>query len=140
MVDLAGASGWWVAAGALVALELVTGTFYLLMLALGLAAAALAAHAQLGFATQLMAAATVGFGSVTLWHLYRRRAASLRPSDPVALDVGEKVHVVAWEADGTTRVQYRGAAWTAIFEGAQAPESGPHTIKRLQGNRLVLGR
>ncbi|NDE73495.1 MAG: NfeD family protein, partial [Betaproteobacteria bacterium] len=35
---------WWVMAGALIALELLSGTFYLLMLSLGLVAAALAAH------------------------------------------------------------------------------------------------
>ena len=33
---------WWLLAGITVAVELVTGTFYLLMIALGLAAAALA--------------------------------------------------------------------------------------------------
>ena len=38
---------WWLAAGIVVAAELLTGSFYLLMLALGLAAAAIAAH--LGF-------------------------------------------------------------------------------------------
>ncbi len=37
---------WWLLTGALVALELITGTFYLLMLAIGAAAAALAAHAS----------------------------------------------------------------------------------------------
>ena len=31
---------WWLVAGAAVALELMTGTFYLLMLAIGLAAGA----------------------------------------------------------------------------------------------------
>ena len=35
---------WWLLAGAAVGLELVTGTFYLLMIALGLGAAAMAAH------------------------------------------------------------------------------------------------
>ena len=35
---------WWLMAGSAVAVELVTGTFYLLMLAIGLASAALAAH------------------------------------------------------------------------------------------------
>ncbi|MFS2021308.1 NfeD family protein, partial [Massilia sp. CT11-108] len=34
--------GWLVAAGVLVILELFTGTFYLLMIAIGLAAAAIA--------------------------------------------------------------------------------------------------
>ena len=35
---------WWLLAGAAVAVELLTGTFYLLMFAIGLAAAAIAAH------------------------------------------------------------------------------------------------
>ena len=35
---------WWLITGGLVAAELATGTFYLLMLALGAAAAAVAAH------------------------------------------------------------------------------------------------
>ncbi|MEK9804034.1 MAG: NfeD family protein, partial [Curvibacter sp.] len=44
---------WWLAAGILVAAELVTGTFYLLMLALGLGAGALAADAGLAGTVQL---------------------------------------------------------------------------------------
>mgnify|MGYP006147005675 CR=1 FL=1 len=51
---------WWLLAGAVVALELFTGTFYLLMLALGMAAGALAAHAGAGLAVQLVVAAGVG--------------------------------------------------------------------------------
>jgi membrane protein implicated in regulation of membrane protease activity len=41
---------WWLLAGTAVAVELLTGTFYLLMLAIGLVAAALAAHAGLSSA------------------------------------------------------------------------------------------
>ena len=48
-MDLSGATGWWIVAGVLVAAELATGTFYLLMLALGAAAAALAAHLAIAF-------------------------------------------------------------------------------------------
>ena len=44
-MDWNASTGWWLAAGVLVVAELATGTFYLLMLALGLAAGALAAHA-----------------------------------------------------------------------------------------------
>ena len=47
-MDLSSASLWWVAAGIAVAVELATGTFYLLMIALGLAAAAIAAHLGAG--------------------------------------------------------------------------------------------
>ena len=51
---------WWLATGALVAAELATGTFYLLMVALGCAAGALAAHAGLATTPQLATAALVG--------------------------------------------------------------------------------
>ena len=61
------ATMWWVLAGVLVALELLTGTFYLLMLSLGAVAAALAALAGYGLNTQLVAAAIVGgLGAVLL--------------------------------------------------------------------------
>ena len=43
-MDLPASTFWWVAAGIAVAAELATGTFYLLMMALGLAAAAIGAH------------------------------------------------------------------------------------------------
>ena len=49
---------WWLLAGSAVAIELVTGTFYLLMLAFGLAAAALAAHAGAPLVVQIVTAST----------------------------------------------------------------------------------
>ena len=51
---------WWLLAGGVVAAELLTGTFYLLMLAVGLAAAAIAAHLGLSTALQIVTAAVVG--------------------------------------------------------------------------------
>ena len=40
------------------------------------------------------------------------------------LDIGERVHVDAWGADGTARVSYRGAGWTVVFRGDGAPRAG----------------
>ena len=54
---------WWLAAGAVVVAELLTGTFYLLMVAIGLVAAALAAHLGLPITAQIVAAAVVGGGA-----------------------------------------------------------------------------
>lgn len=51
---------WWLMAGVAVVAELLTGTFYLLMLAVGLAAGALAAHAGLGNTAQILVSALVG--------------------------------------------------------------------------------
>lgn len=132
---------WWLLAGALVALELVTGTFYLLMLALGAAAGALAAHAGAAATTQIVAAALVGLAAVAIWTWQRRR----RPGDPsvraqrsVNLDVGETVHVAAWQADGTAQVRYRGADWTARLAVAGPAEPGDYRITELVGNRLLV--
>ena len=55
---------WWLLAGAAVAVEMLTGTFYLLMLALGMVAGALAAHAGASAPMQLVVAALVGGGAV----------------------------------------------------------------------------
>src|SRR5688500_16392511 len=63
-VRMAEPTVWWLLAGAAVAVELATGTFYLLMLALGMAAAAIAAHLGASIPLQLVTAAVVGGGAV----------------------------------------------------------------------------
>ncbi|GAB3360503.1 NfeD family protein [Giesbergeria sinuosa] len=132
---------WWLLAGAIVIAELLTGTFYLLMLALGATAGALAAHWGLGQAVQIMSAAIVGGGAVVLCQWYRRR----RPGDPsprsdrsVNLDIGEVVHIEGWNADGTALVRYRGAQWTAIHRPGTTPRTGAHRVAELVGSRLLV--
>jgi membrane protein implicated in regulation of membrane protease activity len=132
---------WWVATGVLVAAELATGTFYLLMLALGAAAAAVGAHLGLAAAPQLLLAALVGGGATLAWHWHRGRGPQAAPAATnrdVNLDIGERVQVAAWNADGSARVQYRGAAWTARYAGPDAPRPGEHYIIAIEGSQLVL--
>ena len=64
---------WWVVAGILVAAELFTGTFYLLMLAVGATTGAIAAHMGLNLTAQLLTGAGVAIAVVVLWHWYRQR-------------------------------------------------------------------
>ncbi len=141
-MNLHPATAWWVAAGVLVALELGLGTFYLLMVALGLCAGAIAAHLGLGLTGQIVAAALVGGGATALWHLRRRRGLqfgkSVADNPDVFLDVGEPVHVDAWTADRTARVQYRGTTWTARLAPGVAPMPGRHRVAAVEGNWLVL--
>ena len=142
-MDFDAANWWWITAGVLIAAELTTGTFYLLMLALGAAAAALAAHAGLGFSAQLLVGALLGSGAVVFWHLRRQRVPAAPPASAnrdVNLDIGERVHVGAWAPDGSARVEYRGAAWSARYAGEGTPEPGEHVIRAVEGNRLLLGR
>lgn len=132
---------WWVLAGGAVALELVTGTFYLLMLGVGLAAGALAAHAGVAVTGQLVAAAVVGGGAVAGCYLLRGRKAPAAPASAnpdVQIDVGESVHVEAWLADHTAQVRYRGAAWTVVPFGGAPQGPGPHRVREVSGNRLVV--
>jgi membrane protein implicated in regulation of membrane protease activity len=136
-------TAWWVATGLLVVLELVSGTFYLLMLAIGTAAGALAAHGALAFPGQLVAAALVGGAAVALWHRRRLRYPAALPAaanPDLNLDVGSRVHVKAWGADRQARVHYRGTAWNARFVGAGAPTPGEHVIVGVEGPQLVLDR
>ncbi len=132
---------WWLLAGVCVAAELVTGTFYLLMLAIGMAAGAVAAHAGLGTPLQLVVAALVGAGATAGWHLTRGRRAAEAPaaSNPnVNLDVGEQVQVDAWAPDHTANVRYRGANWTVVPFGGAPQGTGPHRVREVTGSRLVV--
>lgn len=134
---------WWVVAGAAVALELATGTFYLLMLALGLSAGAIAAHLGLGTEAELVAAALVGGGAVAACYLVRSRLPAEAPAAKnrdMNLDIGERVQVQQWNSDGTARIHYRGAAWSARYVGDGEPAPGEHFIQAIEGNQLLLGR
>ncbi len=140
-MDWSPATWWWIAGGALVAAELVTGTFYLLMIALGCAAGAGAAYAGLGVAGQLVAAAIVGCAATGLWHFKRAKQPQSAPVEhnrDVNLDIGNTVQVPAWQADGTARVNYRGAGWAARFEGPGSPHAGEHVIVAIRGTELGL--
>ena len=130
---------WWIAAGLLVALELATGTFYLLMLAAGCAAGALAAHVGMGSSAQVITAALLGGGATVAWHLKRQREPVAEPSESnkdVNLDIGQQVTVAAWAEDGTARVHYRGASWSVRLVPGKPAAPGLHVIQAVHGNEF----
>jgi len=132
---------WWVLAGAVIALELLSGTFYLLMLSLGLVGAAIAAHLGASTPIQLVVAAVVGGGSVLAWRGYKQRTPSAAPASAnrdVNLDVGETVLVEEWKPDGTSSVKYRGAHWDVALIPGVASAPGPHRIVEVIGSRLIV--
>jgi len=140
-MDLSAPMLWWIVAGVAIAVELATGTFYLLMIALGLAAGAVAAYLGLAFAAQVVVAALIGGGATAAWHWQRfkqPRSAPSRENRDVNLDIGESLHVNAWADDGSARVQYRGSAWTARLAPGAARQFGEHRIVAVEGNWLVL--
>ena len=135
---------WWLVCGGTIAVELLTGTFYLLMLAIGFAAAALSAHVGYGQTTQMVMAAVVGGAAVVAWHLRQMKRRQQEPpagaNANVNLDIGETVQIEAWHADGSADVHYRGARWTAIHRPGVTPSPGPHRVAELVGNRLLVDK
>lgn len=133
---------WWIACGALVAVELFTLTLYLLMLALGAAAGAVAAHLGAPLAVQMAAAAFAGalaLAGAYWWRHNHGRSDVPAAADPnVNMDVGGIVHIEQWNADGTASVRYRGASWTAVARPGQALQGGAHRVAEVVGARLLV--
>ena len=89
------------------------------------------------------AAALVGATTVSLAYLRRRRrpgAPSARADRSVNLDIGETIHIEAWNSDGTAQVRYRGAQWTALARPGSSPTPGAHRVAELVGNRLLVDK
>ncbi len=133
---------WWIAAALLVGAELLSGTFFLLMLSLGAVTAALLTYLGLPVADQIAAAAIVSSLAALGWFVLRgrRKTAPTRANATRnKLDIGGTVTVEHWQPDGTAQVAYRGAPWTAIAAGAATPlQAGQHRVVDILNNRLVL--
>ena len=132
---------WWLLAGAAVIAELVSGTFYLLILATGLAAAAIASHLGATETVQITVAALVTSGAVLGWRAYKISAPSDLPANAnpdVNLDIGATVQIDAWNPDGTANVKYRGANWTVSPEENHPMATGAHQVVAVVGSRLIV--
>ena len=132
---------WWLLAGVAVIVELVSGTFYLLMLAAGLAAAAIASHLGATETVQITVAALVASGAVLGWRAYKMSvpsSPSANANPDVNLDIGATVQIDAWNPDGTANVKYRGANWTVSPEENHPMTTGAHRVVGVLGSRLIV--
>jgi len=127
---------WFLLALVLFGLEMATGTFYLLMLAVAMTVGGAAALLGLGLPVQFGLAALAGvIGTIIL-----RRWKGSRSSDAASqsLDTGQPVRILSWHDDGTVRVYYRGAEWDAELEASDSGHEGVFYIKAMRGSILIL--
>jgi len=131
---------WWVGVGLLVVAELLTGTFYLLMIALGFLAGALLQLAGFAPHVQFGAAAAVAIIAMIVLRrsgLGRKQKRDTSTNPDVNLDIGATVTVDAWH-DGRARVQYRGADWDVELATGERDDARVYQVSAVRGNRLVV--
>jgi membrane protein implicated in regulation of membrane protease activity len=131
---------WLVAGIALVIAELVTGTFYLLVLGVAALVAGGVAYGGGGFLVQVIVAGAIAIAGV-FW-IRSRRLARATPDMP-SLDVGQPVTFDSWvnRDDRLARVKYRDALWDAVIDGQFRGETGEvFYIRSVSGNTLHVAK
>ena len=127
---------WAIVGLALVIVELLTGTFYLLVLGVAAFGAALAAWLQQPFPLQAMVGGAIAVAGCYGVHLYRVKNATAQMPQ---VDAGQPASFESWldQASRRARVRYRGASWDAVIEGEGLPEPGATLyVTATHGNTL----
>ena len=132
---------WAIAGMTLIIAELVTGTFYLLVIgAAGLAGAA-ASYLGYSFWVQAVVAAAVATVGVVLVNRYR--VSHSKSGGSASLDVGQSAILDSWinKQDGLARVRYRNALWDArVLDDRDAPAGSVLYIQNVDGNTLYVSK
>jgi membrane protein implicated in regulation of membrane protease activity len=133
---------WIVAGFALMIAELLSGTFYLLVVSVGAFAGAAVAWLGGGVLLQAVIGSGVAIAGAVMvhhWHASRQNADAGRSN---LLDLGQPVILEGWanEAARIARVKYRGAWWDAkLARPDEHPAPGSTLyIEGQEGNTLVV--
>jgi membrane protein implicated in regulation of membrane protease activity len=128
---------WWIAGAALIAAELVTGTFYLLVIGLALAVGGVADWFGAAVPVQWLVAAALGVVGTMLLQRWKRGLVASTPPQK-GLDIGQMVQVQSWGPAGTARVAYRGSTWDAEVATPDTPHVETMYIAGMRGSVLLL--
>ena len=136
---------WLVLAGVLVILEIFSGTFYLLMIAIGMAAGALLAWFGVGDTAQVIVAAIVAV--IATYLLRKSKYGKIQTTDAardpnVNMDIGQILSIDEWKNEQgeqyVARVTYRGAMWDVELEENADPRPGLFKIREIRGSCLIV--
>ncbi|MYZ44837.1 NfeD family protein [Schauerella aestuarii] len=132
---------WFALAAVALIGEVATGTFYLLLVALGIAAGGVAAMLGWTLQWQLVAAIVVALAGLFVLRavgVLKKRGVHTGRNVDANLDIGQTVEVEHWSADRAARVFYRGANWQAQLAEGESLEPGTFVINEIKGTRLIL--
>jgi membrane protein implicated in regulation of membrane protease activity len=134
---------WLVLGFVLVIIELMSGTFYLLVLGVGAFAAALAAQLGGNVLVQAVVGSIVAVAGAVVVHRWHTRRRPGEAANDNFLDRGQPAVLEGWvdEATNRVRVKYRGTSWDARIVGAPArPALGTVLyIEGQDGSLLLVG-
>jgi len=134
------AIAWLLAGLFLVVVELMTGTFYLLILGIAAGIASLIAFLGQPVWLQAVVAAIAAAVGGALVHRYHRAANATSPKDH-SNDIGETVTIESWvsEPQRLARVNYRGTTWDAEVTGTGPVNPGALLyVVATEGSRLKV--
>lgn len=137
-MNLDPALAWALGALLLIVVELLTGTFYLLVLAVAAFGAAAAAWFGQGLPLQAVVAGVLAGIGVYGVHVYRARN---RAQQMPSIDAGQPAQFEQWidRSAGLARVRYRGASWDAKLPSDAAIEPGSIVyVLATEGNTLKV--
>lgn len=133
---------WIVAGFVLVIAELVTGTFYLLVVGLGAFAGALVAWLGGNTLVQAVSGSVVAIAGALMVHHWHAAHRKVDEGHANFLDRGQPVILEGWvdENGRIARVKYRGAWWDARLTRAEDKPAPGTTlyIEAQEGNTLVV--
>jgi membrane protein implicated in regulation of membrane protease activity len=128
---------WWIVGAALVAVELLVGTFYLLVIGVAVACGGVAAWLGAPAPLQWLIAGALGVVGTMGLRRWKRRLMAKTPQQP-GLDIGAQVQVMTWGPERTARVSYRGSSWDAELAAPDTPQAETMYISAMRGSVLIL--
>jgi membrane protein implicated in regulation of membrane protease activity len=131
---------WLIAGFALIIVELVTGTFYLLVLGIAALVGAGIGYANGAFVWQALGASVVAVAGLVWAHRYRQ---TITPKRMQGLDFGQPASFDSWvnRDTGQARVKYRDALWDAQVGVDASGEPGEILyITSVDGNTLKVSK
>ncbi len=131
---------WLLIGLALVVAEMLTGTFYLLILGIAAGIGSLVAYLNQPFWMQALAAGIAAIVSGVLVHRFHNAANASSPRDS-ANDIGETVTIESWQSESQrlARVRYRGTTWDAEVLGSDPVAADVRLyVVAVEGSRLKV--